>query len=149
MDGRGTDRVSDIHGCRELYIHVYRRVGREGERSPLLLDKQEHASYRSLVPGGRQKNVDISDQSGGFANFDYLYSNAPFEFGKPVTLQFKHLMAKIRVELTTADNIGVQKVEILSYPTVNYKEGLLTTSGKGYITACRDSDTGNYEAPDS
>lgn len=102
---------------------------------------------KAWYPADEQKNVDISDQSGGFTNFDYLYSEAPFEFGKPVTLQFRHVMAKIRVELTTAGNIGVQKVEILSYPTVNYKEeGSLTTSGKGYITACRDGETGNYEA---
>lgn len=89
---------------------------------------------------------DISDQSTPekLRQADFLKAfqdNMSYAGSSPVSLQFRHAMAKVRVELTdvNADSkeikveIRGRKSGVLSY------EGVSPDSDTGYLTACRDA----------
>ena len=112
--------------------------------TPLYWEDNGNVVVDGYYPVKSTGDVDISDQSGGFADFDYLVAVENAKFGQPVELQFTHYMTKIRVELITA--VDVEKVEIMSYRTINFDEsGGFHVNDMGYITACRDGESDNYE----
>lgn len=62
---------------------------------------------------------------------------------RPVALQFRHIMAKIRVELTgVAPDARDIKVEVWHFDTINLMHGVYSTYRiESYFTACRDAST--------
>ena len=54
------------------------------------------------------KQYDISDQSGGYAGFDFLYASAIGSYDRPLNLRFRHLMAKIEVSLSAGDGVTAE-----------------------------------------
>lgn len=62
---------------------------------------------------------------------------------RPVALQFRHIMAKIRVELTgVAPDARDIKVEVRHFDTINLMHGVYSIyMNESYFTACRDAST--------
>ncbi len=84
--------------------------------------------------------VDITDQSNGFAGFDYLSATAEnITFGNTVELKFRHQMAKVSYTLIAGD--GITETELADatvlfagYTTATFSEGALTGTTNGWIT---------------
>lgn len=97
-------------------------------------------------PAGESTNVDISDQSEGFAKFDYLTVTATASFSGSATssateLTFEHQMAKITCTLTAGNDITDltnATVSIYGYTTLSFSKGTVTGSGNnGWITTTK------------
>ncbi len=95
----------------------------------------------SWYPSEAQTDVDITDQSSGFAAFDYLTATAEDQiYGNTVELKFKHQMAKVSYTLTSDafsdDDLNNATVLFAGYTTASFSEGTLTTSEteNGWIT---------------
>lgn len=58
------------------------------------------AGITAWYPYGEQSNVNISDQSKGFAGFDFLRAEASASYNTPLALTFRHQMAKVTCVLT-------------------------------------------------
>ena len=96
-------------------------------------------------PYASQEDVDISDQSKGFAAFDYLTAVAENRtFQNPVELKFKHLMAKVSYTLNgegiTNDELAAAIVQIAGYTSATFAEGELTGELNDWITPTSDKD---------
>lgn len=64
------------------------------------------APIQAWYPYETQTNVDISDQSKGYAAFDFLYAEGEGSYNQPTTLHFKHRMAKVEYTLVKGDGIS-------------------------------------------
>lgn len=139
--------VRDDGGDKES-IYTMAADGTMTSDTPLYWESKERINVSAYYPAESTGWIDISDQSGGFAAFDYLQVYASGNsFGQPIELQFRHCMAKVRVELVTA--VEVEKVGIMGNRTIKFNgKGniYINDSGDRYITACRDGDSGDYEA---
>lgn len=114
--------------------------------SPLYWDNTDKATVTAWLPYEAQTDVDISDQSVGFAAFDYLTASADGQsYLAPVSLQFTHKMAKIRCILKpgkgiTETDLSKAVVKIGGYGSVTFNEGTLSGSGFGWITPTDDGE---------
>lgn len=121
------------------------------ESNPLYWDNTSQATVSAWLPFNTQTDVDISDQSDGFATYDYLAATAEGQsYLAPVKLQFKHKMAKIRCILKpgkgiTEADLKAASVKIFGFTSVTFTEGVVTGSGNGWITP--DSDHEAVVAP--
>ena len=95
-------------------------------------------------PATGATDVNISNQSGGLASFDYLTANETFSFsdngGK---LSFKHQMAKVTytLEAGNADTyISQATVSIYGHTTASFDKGIVTGSDNGWITPHTDRE---------
>ena len=112
-------------------------------------NSQEKKTILAWYPAVDIANVDISDQSAGFAAFDYLKTEATTaSFGSDVALSFRHQMAKVKCVLTngadiSADEISQATVYIYGYTHATFEKGVVssTDNANGWI----DSDE-NHEA---
>lgn len=113
---------------------------------PLYWDNTATATVSAWLPYDAQTDVDISEQSAGFAAFDYLTAIADGQsYLAPVNLQFKHKMAKVRCVLkpgkgVTEADLNTATVKFAGYTSATFTEGALTGSGYGWITPASDHE---------
>lgn len=93
-----------------------------------------------------QENVNISNQSRGFAAFDFLAVTAEGRnYTSSTDLILLHSMAKVSCTLQKGDGISDEDlaaatVRIAGYTKASFAEGELTGSGDGWITPTPDGD---------
>ena len=97
-------------------------------------------------PAAGAGNVNISDQSSGFANFDYLAADVTRNFiTEAISLPFKHQMAKVKYILQKGDGISVAD---LSSATVKMKGYTLASFTNGKLTgAYAGNEEDNWITP--
>lgn len=104
------------------------------------------ATVSAWMPYDAQNDVDISDQSAGFAQFDYLAATAEGQsYTAPVSMQFTHKMAKVRCLLkpgkgVTEADLNAASVKFAGYTSATFTEGSLTGSGYGWIIPASDRE---------
>lgn len=113
---------------------------------PLYWDNTNEVAVSAWLPYEPQTDVDISDQSAGFAQFDYLAAIAEGQsYLAPVSLQFTHKMAKVRCVLksgkgVTEADLNAASVKFAGYTSATFTEGNLTGTGYGWITPASDRE---------
>lgn len=105
----------------------------------------EELTILAWYPAAGASNVNISDQSGGLASFDYLKAEATAKFSAngAVSLPFKHQMAKVTYILNAGNGItDVTKATVSIYgnTTASFTKGEVTGSGSGWITPHADRE---------
>lgn len=139
----GTD---DATGCYELNSD-----GSVKEAlTPVYWQSTASATVTAWYPCEAQNNVNIFDQSKGFANYDFLTATAEDQtYGTTVSLSFKHQMAKVSYTLVKGDNITDEDLEgatviLMGHPTATFVNGVLSPAdpaNNGEITSCYESDS--------
>ncbi|MDE5773812.1 MAG: fimbrillin family protein [Muribaculaceae bacterium] len=109
------------------------------------------AKVKAWYPYEPQTNVSIANQSvlSDFSSIDYLVASSENQsYKNPVTLTFKHCMAKVRCVLRSAntkvissDDLSKAAVTFKGSTVVSFAEGELTGSGLGEITSIKSNDT--------
>ena len=113
---------------------------------PLYWDNTNEVTVSAWLPYEPQTDVDISDQSAGFAQFDYLAAIAEGQsYLAPVSLQFTHKMAKVRCVLksgkgVTEADLNAASVKFAGYTSATFTEGNLTGTSYGWITPASDRE---------
>lgn len=103
----------------------------------------EELKIQAWYPAASATNVDISDQSQGFVDFDCLKAETTAKFSATdvVALSFEHQMAKVTCTLTTDNDITDithATVSFYGYTTASFEKGTVTAgsgSSKGWITS--------------
>lgn len=97
--------------------------------------------------------LDISDQSGGYADFDLVWATAIGRYDQEIVLQFKHRMAKIEFSLAAGDGITEEElasasVKVLGDDEAYFSIGMIGAADKsdGEIAPYYDSATKKFEA---
>lgn len=91
-------------------------------------------------PADGASETNISDQSTGFAAFDYLTSDGTYNrTSANVTLPFKHQMAKVKYTLEagegiTNDDLSSATVQIYGFTKASFTKGELSGNTNGWIT---------------
>ena len=98
-------------------------------------------------------NVDISDQSGGYAAFDVLYASAIGRYDQTINLRFNHRMAKLEITLAAGEGVTNEAVEgatvtLLGDSEAYFSGGMVGAADQsdGEIKPYRDAATKKYEA---
>lgn len=118
------------------------------ERDALYWQNTASADITAWYPYEAQTNVDISDQRGGYTNFDFLRAEIEADYKtQGIELQFKHQMAKVKYTLIHGegmDEAALQNadVAISGYTKATFSEGVLTSSESenGWITPTTDGE---------
>lgn len=114
--------------------------------TPVYWQSTAPATVTAWYPYDAQPNVDISDQSEGFAEIDFLTATALEQsYKSPVSLEFKHQMAKVSYTLQAGDGITDENlkgaaVQIAGYTKASFSKGELTGAGDGWITPASDRE---------
>lgn len=97
--------------------------------------------------------LDISDQSGGYADFDLVWATAIGRYDQEIVLQFTHRMAKIEFSLAAGDGITEEElasasVKVLGDDEAYFSIGMIGAADKsdGEIAPYYDSATKKFEA---
>ena len=97
--------------------------------------------------------LDISDQSGGYADFDLVWATAIGRYDRDIVLQFTHRMAKIEFSLAAGDGITEEElasasVKVLGDDEAYFSIGMIGAADKsdGEIAPYYDSSTKKFEA---
>lgn len=97
--------------------------------------------------------LDISDQSGGYADFDLVWATAVGRYDRDIVLQFTHRMAKIEFSLAAGDGITEEElasasVKVLGDDEAYFSIGMIGAADKsdGEIAPYYDSATKKFEA---
>lgn len=97
--------------------------------------------------------LDISDQSGGYADFDLVWATAVGRYDRDIVLQFTHRMAKIEFSLAAGDGITEEElasasVKVLGDDETYFSIGMIGAADKsdGEIAPYYDSATKKFEA---
>ena len=97
--------------------------------------------------------LDISDQSGGYADFDLVWATALGRYNQDIVLQFRHRMAKVEFSLAAGDGITEEElagasVKVLGDDEAYFSIGMVGAADKsdGEIAPCYDSVTKKFEA---
>ena len=104
------------------------------------------ATVTAWYPYTPQDGVNISNQKDGFADFDFLTATATDQsYKSPVSLKFKHQMAKVSYTLQagdgiTEDDLKGAAVQIAGCTKASFSEGELTGADDGWITPASDKD---------
>ena len=116
--------------------------------TPVYWQNTASATVTAWYPYGEQTNVDISDQSKGFAAFDFLSATAEEQnYQSTVSLSFKHQMAKVSYTLqgegVTDEELQTAVVTLLGDATATFMDGVLEQADQtdGEITSCYNGDT--------
>ena len=98
-------------------------------------------------------DVDISDQSGGYAAFDILYASAVGRYGQTINLRFNHRMAKMEITLAADEGVTEEEVEgatvtLLGDSEAYFSCGMVGAADQsdGEIKPYHDAATKKYEA---
>lgn len=123
-------------------------VGSDGSitsPSPLYWsDRQTHTVTAWHTTGG-SSSVNFGNQSAGLAYV--LHGTGTGSISTPVALTFRHLLAKVRVQLGGATD-GVSSVQVYGYTSCTYTQGTVSTDGaqQGWIEMHRVEGTDCWEA---
>jgi len=104
----------------------------------------EELKISAWYPAEDVTTKDISDQSQGFADFDYLKAETTAKFSATgaVSLSFVYQMSKVTYTLTTDDSsitdLTKATVSIYGYTQVSFAKGIVTGSVNGWITPTTD-----------
>ena len=116
--------------------------------TPVYWQNTASATVTAWYPYGEQPNVDISDQSKGFAAFDFLTATAEEQnYQSTVSLSFKHQMAKVSYTLqgegVTEEELQTAVVTLLGDATATFMDGVLEQADQTdeEITSCYNGDT--------
>lgn len=97
--------------------------------------------------------LDISDQSGGYADFDLVWATAVGRYDRDIVLQFTHRMAKIEFSLAAGDGITEEElasasVKVLGDDEAYFSIGMIGAADKsdGEIAPYYDFATKKFEA---
>lgn len=97
--------------------------------------------------------LDISDQSGGYADFDLVWATAVGRYDQEIVLQFTHRMAKIEFSLAAGDGITEEElssasVKVLGDDEAYFSIGMIGAADKsdGEIAPYYDSAAKKFEA---
>lgn len=129
----GTD---DATGCYELNSDG----SMKNVITPVYWQNTASSTVTAWYPYEGKKSVDISDQSKGFVNIDFLTATAPEQnYQSSVSLKFEHQMAKVSYTLKKGDGITDEDlrgavVQIAGYTKASFSEGELTGTVDGWIT---------------
>ena len=108
------------------------------------------ATVTAWYPADAQNNVDISDQSGGFAHFDFLKAEVTGSYSQTnILLPFKHQMAKVKVTITkanTSTDLTGAEVRIFGRTSLSYSEGTVTSTAANEYIIPQPDGTNIYEA---
>lgn len=135
----GTD---DATGCYELNSDG----SMKNVITPVYWQNTASSTVTAWYPYEGKKSVDISDQSKGFVNIDFLTATAPEQnYQSSVSLKFEHQMAKVSYTLQagdgiTEDDLKGATVQIAGYTKASFSEGILTGTDDGWITPASDND---------
>lgn len=87
----------------------------------------------------------ISDQSAGYSDFDFLYAEKEMDYtstGADATLTFKHQMSKVECTVNSDASLTVNAVKFFGATEVTYDAGIVSPApGLGEITPEKSSDT--------
>lgn len=92
-----------------------------------------------------EQTYDISDQSDGYAGFDFLYAQNEGSYAASVQLSFHHQIAKVSYTLVKGSGItdaelATAKVILMGKKSVTVCDGMImSTSQTGEITPCHDA----------
>lgn len=122
--------------------------------TPIYWNNTASASVFAWYPFEQQNNVDISNQSDGYENFDFLTATAEGQnYMNQVELVFKHKMAKVKFRLVngggiTEEELAAAKVIIYGDATAEFNEGVLSEANQTgeEIISFYDSATKTGEA---
>ena len=111
------------------------------------------ASVQVWYPYRTDSPVNISDQSGGYADFDLLYATARGRYDQEINLRFNHRMAKVEVTLAAGADITEEEldgatVKIYGVWEVKFIDGSVNPkkSTYGEIKPYHDGATKKFEA---
>lgn len=114
---------------------------------PVYWQNTAPSTVTAWYPYDAQLNVNISDQSSeGFAEIDFLTATAPEQsYKNPVSLKFKHQMAKVSYTLHAGDDVTNEELEgatvqIAGCTKASFSEGELTGADDGWITPASDRE---------
>lgn len=115
--------------------------------TPVYWKNSASATVKAWWPYAEQKGVYISNQSKGYAAYDFLTATAENQsYRTPATLVFKHQMAKVKYILKagfgiTDAELATASVQIYGYYTASFKQGTLTGSSSSWYTPFATSST--------
>lgn len=108
---------------------------------------QKNTDERNILawyPAEGVTGIDISDQSEGLAQFDFLTAKTTAKFSHNTALTFEHQMAKVICTLVAGNSITdltKAKVSVSGYTTVSFTKGVVTGSGSnGWIIPNADNE---------
>lgn len=117
--------------------------------TPVYWQNSASATVTAWWPCEAQTNISISNQSGGYAAYDFLTATATNQnYQTPVSLNFKHQMAKVKYILQAGNGItdaelATAGVQIYGYYRVSFSQGTLKlySTGNSWITPSAISST--------
>lgn len=117
--------------------------------TPVYWQNSASATVTAWWPYANKNGVYISDQSNGYAAYDFLTATAENQnYQTPVTLNFKHQMAKVKYTLQagtgiTADELATATVSVNGYYRLSFSQGTLKpySTGNSWITTYATSST--------
>ena len=111
------------------------------------------ASVQAWYPYRINPYVDIADQSGGYAAFDFLYASMRGRYDQEINLRFNHRMAKIEFTLAAGEGITEEEVDgamvnIYGVQEVNFINGTVQAveGSYGEIELYHDAAAKKFEA---
>lgn len=108
--------------------------------TPVYWQNSASATVTAWWPCEAQTNISISNQSSGYAAYDFLTATATNQSYKTqVSLSFKHQMAKVKYILQAGTGItdaelATATVSIYGYTQVSFIQGVLSGSDNDWIT---------------
>lgn len=114
--------------------------------TPVYWQNTVSSTVTAWYPYEKKIDVSISDQSTGFAEYDFLTATAENQtYGSTVSLNFKHQMAKVSYTLKKGDGITDENLEgatvqIAGCTKASFSEGELTGADDGWITPASDRE---------
>lgn len=108
--------------------------------TPVYWQNSASATVTAWWPCEAKTNISISNQSNGYAAYDFLTATAENQnYQTPVTLNFEHQMAKVKYILRagngiTEDKLATATVSIYGNTQVSFIQGVLSGSDNGWIT---------------
>lgn len=114
---------------------------------PVSWQEGQTADVTAWYPYDSKENADISNQAGGYTQYEFLKAVATGQSSQQtVDLTFKHQMAKVQCEVKDKHNIYIRgaKVRFHGYTSVTFDKGAVTATGtRGKITPY-SIDHGDY-----
>ena len=114
--------------------------------TPVYWQNTAPATVTAWYPYEAQTDKDITNQSEGYKDIDFLKATAENKkFYDKVELSFIHQMAKVSYTLKKGDDITDEDlkgatVQIAGYTKASFSEGTLTGTDNGWITPASDND---------
>lgn len=144
------DEIGIQIGTSEEQQGKYKYTANDGSgtwssESPVSWQEDQTADVTAWYPYDKKENEDISNQAGGYTQYEFLKAEATGQSSQQtVSLVFKHQMAKVMCRVKAADGIYIRgaKVRFYGMPSVTFDKGAVTATGtRGEITPYIDEGT--------